>query len=159
MNKHTHEMLRRLTALLGQHGNKVNPREDAEALRRISMTLHRWHELECGDSNDHASWCITRGNKVPNMEGGKRFEHDDDGKPYLEQHYHTRVCATTYHLVPDRERGAQKRLTKIMARYPSLTAYVQGDPRGAALYILKPGDVPEGASIDSCYSNGIAVFK
>ena len=25
--------------------------DDAQALRRISMTLHRWHELECGDSN------------------------------------------------------------------------------------------------------------
>ena len=27
--------------------------EDARALRRISMTLHRWYELECGDGNDH----------------------------------------------------------------------------------------------------------
>lgn len=25
---------------------------DAVQLRRISMTLHRWHELECGDSNN-----------------------------------------------------------------------------------------------------------
>ncbi len=25
--------------------------DDAEALRRISMTLHRWHELECSFAN------------------------------------------------------------------------------------------------------------
>jgi hypothetical protein len=25
--------------------------DDAAQLRRISMTLHRWHELECGDGN------------------------------------------------------------------------------------------------------------
>jgi hypothetical protein len=29
---------------------------DAVSLRRISMTLHRWHELECGDT----SGCIER---------------------------------------------------------------------------------------------------
>ena len=57
------------------------------------------------------------------------------------------------------ERGAQKRLAKIMARYPGYQAYVQGDPRGAALYILRPGDVPEGADVASCYNRGIAVYK
>ena len=38
--------------------------EDAHALRRISMTLHRWFELECGDSNNHGSWAIVRGRKT-----------------------------------------------------------------------------------------------
>lgn len=37
----TEEMLRSLERL-------GITRNDAEALRRISMTLHRWHELECG---------------------------------------------------------------------------------------------------------------
>ena len=46
-----------------------------------------------------------------------------------------------------------------MARYPTLSSYVQGDPRGAALYILRPGDVPEGASVDSYYNRGIAVYR
>ena len=27
--------------------------DDAVSLRRISMTLHRWHELECGDGNNY----------------------------------------------------------------------------------------------------------
>jgi hypothetical protein len=40
----TEEMLRRLE----QCGISRN---DAETLRRISMTLHRWAELECGVDN------------------------------------------------------------------------------------------------------------
>jgi hypothetical protein len=120
--------------------------EDAAALRRISMTLHRWHELECGDGNDYASWCITRGKKT-----GGEFEYDDNGKPYLERHAHT-SNKPTYTLLADRERGALKRLAAIMANYPKLTAYVQGDPRGCALYIGEK-------LTDTNYSNGIAVHQ
>jgi hypothetical protein len=74
----------------------------------------------------------------------------------------------------DRERGALKRLADIMSRYPALGHYVQGDPRGAPLYILRPEDMPEklyrqlpdGSMIrdvqpdlSSCYNRGIAVCK
>jgi hypothetical protein len=45
-----------------------------------------------------------------------------------------------------------------MERYPDLTAYVQTDPRGAALYVLRPGDVPDGADVSAYYSRGIAVY-
>ncbi len=110
---------------------------DAIALRRISMQLHRWHELECGVEN---------GGVERNEETGKvtwYSSHTGRRFPY-----------------PDRETGALKRLDAIMARYPTLVHYVQGDPRGAALYILRPGDVPdEGASADSYYSRGVAVYK
>ena len=58
---------------------------------------------------------------------------------------------------PDRERGALKRLAAIMSRYPALTSYVQTDPRGAPLYLLREGDVPEGADAASYYNNGIAI--
>ena len=61
--------------------------------------------------------------------------------------------------MPDREKGAKKRLQAILARYPGFSAYVQGDPRGAALYVLRPGDVPAGADVSSCYNRGIAVYK
>src|SRR5262245_29571655 len=59
------------------------PLQDAETLRRISMTLRRWFELECGNSNNFVSWAIVRGRK-----SGKEFIHDDDGMPFLETHYH-----------------------------------------------------------------------
>lgn len=126
---------------------------DASELRRISMTLHRWHELECGDSNDYASWTITRGRKIA---GG--FEHDEDGAPFEERHVHSENKAR-YTPIADKERGALKRLAAIVARYPGFAFYVQGDPRGASLYILRPGDVPAGESVDSLYTRGIAVYK
>jgi hypothetical protein len=119
---------------------------DAVSLRRISMTLHRWHELECGDGNNYASWCISRGKKTDGV-----FEYDDNGKPFLERHPHTSSKAQ-YTPIADRERGAMKRLAAIMAGYPNLTAYVQGDPRGASLYIGEH-------LTDSNYNNGIAVYK
>ena len=46
-----------------------------------------------------------------------------------------------------------------MERYPGFGAYVQKDPRGAALHILRPGDVPAGEDVSSYYSRGIAVCR
>ena len=119
-------------------------RDDAFALRRIAMTLHRWHERECGDSNDYASF------------GLERDETTD--LPYQVVWPHNSDKARRYR-VPDRETGARKRLARIMARYPGLQSYVQGDPRGAALYILRNSDVPQGARVDAYYSRGVAVYK
>ena len=120
---------------------------DAVSLRRISMTLHRWHELECGDSNNYASWCILRGKRL-----GNTFEYDDDGKPYMEWHRHD-SNRPSYVPIADRERGALKRLAKIMANYPKLTSFVQTDPRGCALYI------GEGLTDENYSSKGIAIYK
>ena len=119
-------------------------REEAESLRRISMTLRRWHEHECN--------------------GNIQREGDDgEGRP----RWHSGGSERGY-LVPDREKGALKRLAKIMNarlyRQPKhdaendLTPYIQTDPRGAALYILRPGDVPAGGSADAYYSRGICVY-
>ena len=110
--------------------------DDALALRRISMTLHRWHEMECGFHNG----CIER--------------DESTGKTYW-----LNSMTMCRYPIADRETGARKRLAKIMAKYPSLGHYVQTDPRGAALYILRPGDIPPGADPDSYYSRGIAVYK
>lgn len=128
MNKET----ARVMASLDRLG--ITP-DDAVTLRRASLTLRRWHERECGDGNG-------------------AIERDDAGVPW-------HVSATTgrrVYRVPDRETGARKRIGEVLARYPALKAYVQTDPRGAALYILRPGDVPEGEAADSYYSRGIAVY-
>ena len=141
MTRKEAERLYRQTAVLLSLGFTA---EEAEQLRRISMTLHRWHELECG--TDHG--CIEREESDP--EGGRPFWRYSDGKRGA--------------FMPDRELGAQKRLLAIInaeakrhgeCRY---SAYIQGDPRGAALYIIRPGDVPEGSTVDSCYSRGICVY-
>jgi hypothetical protein len=73
--------------------------------------------------------------------------------------------------VPDRESGAIKRLNTIVTarnkraiesgkrgRGSAIGYYVQGDPRGCALYILRPGDVPDGQDRGAYYSRGIAVY-
>jgi hypothetical protein len=112
---------------------------DADSLRRISMTLHRWHEMECGTDRG----CIERDEATNQCYWLSATRNS-------EKEYRPRVN--------DRETGALKRLAKIMAKYPTLTPYVQGDPRGCALYILRPGDVPEGADVNSYYSRGIAVY-
>lgn len=113
-------------------------RQDALALRRIAMQLHRWHELECG------------------VENGGVERDETTGKTYWCSSYsgNRTPCA-------DRETNALKRLAKIMRMYAyrGLKAFVQGDPRGAALYILRPGDVPDGLTEDACYNRGIAVYK
>lgn len=110
--------------------------DDAFALRRIAMQLHRWHELECG------------------IEGGGVERDEKTGKCSW---YNSATGKRSP--FPDRETAAKKRLEKIMKRYPTLGHYIQGDPRGAALYIIRPGDVPEGGNIDSYYSRGLAVYK
>ena len=117
--------------------------EEAESLRRISMTLHRWHERECG-----TDWgCIER--------------DEATGKPYWRN---SRTVGRTS--IPDREAGAKKRLAAILkARNGRLqyspndvSAFIQTDPRGAALYIIRPGDVPEGGDVSAHYSRGICVY-
>lgn len=191
----TERMLERLAELLAKHVDLNHGphacRVDAEALRRISMTLHHWHELECGDSNSHGSWAIVRGRKeatwsyictqcghkgtgqgndcdechdtAPLRKKEMAFVHDDDGTPFMEHHHYRHGRGedyVTHTALPDREAGARKRLARIMARYPQLQAYVQGDPRGCALYILRPGDVPQNDQrLDVYYSRGLAVFQ
>lgn len=116
---------------------------ESEKLRRISMTLQRWHELECGTDRG----CIEREND------------DGTGRAYWRNSYTDRRYP-----IPDRETGARNRLMRIIADHgmragnKKLRAYVQGDPRGAALYIIRPGDVPEGGDVNAYYSRGICVY-
>lgn len=118
--------------------------DDALAIRRCAMTLHRWNELECGTDGG----CIERDEKT--------------GIPYFynaNSRYFAANDRRAYTRTPDRKTGAIKRLNTIMARYPSLSAYLQADCRGAPVYILRPGDVPDGINVDAYYDRGIAVHK
>lgn len=112
---------------------------DAMALRRVAMTLHRWHELECG------------------VDGGA-IERDETGRTWF-YHYGTAVTSARRWSVADRETGALKRLDAIMANYPELVHYVQGDPRGASLYVLRRDTIGVTEKLDSVYSRGVAIYK
>ena len=114
--------------------------ETANRLRRIALTLHSWFERECGDANGN---CIER--------------DEATGKPF--NTYEAGAGPRKRYAIPDREAGAKKRLTAIMAGYKRrLVAYIQGDCRGASLYILRKSDVKPGESIDSVYTRGVAVY-
>lgn len=119
----------------------------AVAVRRIALTLHRWYELECGYGNDHGEWAIERGD-------------NGDGPPEMVHHHYLHGKGkdyTTRYRIPDRETGAIKRLDAIMAHYPDLRAYLQTDPRGGTLYVIRPGDVPEGKEVGAYYNRGVFV--
>ena len=137
MNRDTIEMLNRVQ----RRGLSLG---DALAVRRISMTLHRWYELECGDGNGY----IERG--------------ETTGKPYYvncNSRYLSPNDPRARWFVPDRERGAIRRLDAIMERYPELAYYLQTDPRGASVYLYRPEDL-DGREIDCCYSSvGTAVYR
>lgn len=115
--------------------------QDAIAVRRIALTLHRWFELECGDSNQYRSYAIERDEVTE--------------KPFMVSHFYSRnggKGSMTRVLIADRETGARKRLDKIMSRYPQLKAYVQGDCRGGTIYLCKPED-----ATDSLYTRGVFI--
>lgn len=112
--------------------------EDVNTLRRAQLTLHRWDELECGDSNEYASWAIER--------------DETTGAPYMVRYIHDRNAPITprRQRIPDREAGALRRVAAICAKYGA-HYYHQGDPRGCALYV-GPEPLP-----DNNYTRGVAI--
>ena len=113
--------------------------DDAWALRRCSMTLHRWFERECigeiEEDEDGRAWGLYMHGERLYMHGERRYR------------------------IPNRRAGAERTIKAIMFRYPTMRAYIQTDPRGCSLYILREGDVPEGGRDREYYSRGIPVFK
>jgi hypothetical protein len=125
--------------------------EESAQLRRIEMTLHRWDEMECGDSN------------------GRAIERDETtGKPFM-----TYDCGQNgrrgRYAIADREAGALRRLERIVTARnervrqegrpvgEQLKGYHQSDCRGCALYLVRLSDLKVGDSIDSVYNRGICV--
>lgn len=90
------------------------------ALRRCAMTLNRWNELECGDNNDYASFCIER--------------DETTGKPYMCVYPH-KSDEVSRRSIPDRETGALKR-AKAICDLLGVRMSHQRDPRGPSLAIV-----------------------
>lgn len=89
-------------------------------LRRAEMTLHRWAELECGDSDAWKSWGIERDETtdIPYM---CIYPHSGKSRRYR---------------IPDREKGALRRIAQVCGKL-GLYFYHQTDPRGCALYVAR----------------------
>lgn len=132
--------------------------DEAVSLRRIEMTLQRWAEGECGDSNNHRSKVIER--------------DEATGKPFLFVSYHDENKSRRYPTA-DREAGALRRLKAIVdarnARLPlgmtrenygEVIAYHQGDCRGCMLYLITRDQLTQDGKtlpIDQYYNRGMAV--
>ena len=107
--------------------------DDANALRRAQLTLHRWAELECGDGNNYASWSIER--------------DETTGLPFMCNYPHTGQVRS--HRIPDREKGALARVVAV-CKANGLHFYHQTDPRGCSLYVARE-PLP-----DHNYTGGVA---
>lgn len=107
---------------------------ETSALIKIERTLHRWAELECGT----ARGCIER--------------DETTGIPCL-----VNPNTDFRYPIPDREKGALKRLSALFKSHPKLVPYHQTDPRGCALYVLRAEDIREGESINAVYTRGLAM--
>lgn len=112
--------------------------DEANRLRRIEMTLQRWSEHECNGNIQREG---EEGEGAPRWYSNYAIENEANPRGYR---------------IPDRERGALKRLSKIMESHPDFQAYHQSDPRGCALYIVRTSDL-NGTDIRSTYTRGIAV--
>jgi len=105
--------------------------DEVNTLRRAQITLHRWAEQECGDSNDYASFSIERDEQtgIP-----YRCIYPNEGKMHK-------------YRIADKEAGALRRV-KAVTEAHGLSFYHQGDPRGCALYIsaepIKDNDYTRG---------------
>lgn len=120
--------------------------QTANALRRISNTLRNWFEMECGTEN-------AAGASIS-------IERDENDKPFIRHQYQSQSFGWIDNKRPiaDREAGAKKRLAALMQPYKRrLVPYIQGDCRGAALYILRKSDV-KGQNVDQVYTRGVAVY-
>lgn len=120
---------------------------ETETLRLAQLTLHRWAERECNGEIERDE---TTGKVHP-------YNHNGDRMKYT---------------VPDREKGALKRIAKIVsdrntrnwigfngsiAEMPTtLHAYHQTDPRGCSLYLVSIEQLG-GADISSVYNRGFGV--
>lgn len=127
-------------------------RREAEALRRISLQLHSWHErLRNEDIEERAGGRAVR-RDAPCLRDGFRFCG-----------YSCQCPGPHAYLIPNRGAGAERRLAAIMAPHRRrLCYYVQRNPRGAALYIVSHSQLRrvhrKPAELDCCYSMGTAVY-
>jgi hypothetical protein len=151
---------------------------EVETLLSVERGLQRWHELECGTGDDKMSVSVEREESFALCtQCGHRFyghaaEEENcpscgdcapirkkaTGKPMRRVQYRGRDGKWVDRKTPcrDMEKANLRRLSRVMEG-KSVRAYVQGDPRGCALYILRPGDVPQGGDPNAYYSRGIPV--
>jgi hypothetical protein len=113
---------------------KLSP-DDIAKLLRIEKKLRRWHELQCGVEAGHV--------EEVGGEGSGKWE-------FVNRHGNRSP-------IRDPGKQADKALNVFTAENPDLFFYVQTDPRGCALYLLKKSDAQSGEKLGSVYCRGVAI--
>ena len=118
---------------------------ETETLLKAERALHRWAEMECGTGDDRHTVSVER--------------DEQTGKPFRRVQFYSYAGKWVDRREPcrDMEAAALRRVAAIAEAHPGMSFYHQGDPRGCALYLIRPGDVIEGADVGSYYSRGIAI--
>ena len=100
-----------------------------DKLLRMEKTLRSWGEHECNGT----------------------IQRDEDGTPY--RYFETRGgdMIRERWATRDMEGGALKRLAALVKEHDGVEFYIQGDPRGASLYLYLPSEL-DGRDIDTCYN-------
>jgi hypothetical protein len=96
-----------LAYILEKYLGRLVTISQANILRRAELALHSWYEHECMG----------------------QWEDEETGKVYRTNGYTTWIVANT-------ERGALRRIQKVCEEL-GCGCYIQTDPRGRSLYILK----------------------
>lgn len=118
--------------------------DECETLLKAERALQRWAEAECGTGTDTRSEMIER--------------DEATGKPFRRVQYsYNGQWRENRYPVRDMEAAALRRVAAIAAAHPGISFYHQGDPRGCALYLIRPGDVPAGEDVNAYYSRGISL--
>lgn len=134
--RHSRKFVERRASLYSALGSLGFNGDECDALRRVSMALHRWHEHECN---------------------GTIQRDESSGIPFHYSAFDGRRLGRAQ----DREAGAMRTLASILGKHEDVAAHIQGDPRGCALYLYRPSELTRrfpGVSIDSVYSSiGVAV--
>jgi hypothetical protein len=117
--------------------------DETTALLRAERALRKWGELKCGTGDKNRSISVFR---------------DESGKPfYRVQFYAGGQWRETVQPKRDTEKAAWNKVQSIMASKPGFSAYHQTDPRGCALYVIRPGDIEAGGNVRALYNRGIAL--
>jgi hypothetical protein len=112
--------------------DKLGIADQIDNLLQIERKLHKWGERECN---------------------GEIEQDETTGKWYART-----ASGNTKWRIPNGEAIAIKRLTAIIKKAKRGTRYYyQSDPRGCAVYIIRRGDIPADANVESCYTRGIAI--
>jgi hypothetical protein len=117
--------------------------DEAKSLLKCERALRKWGELECGTGDRNRSVHVFR---------------DESGKPfYRVQFYAGGQWRESVQPKRDTEKAALAKVEAIMAGKTGFRAHHQTDPRGCALYIIRPGDIEAGGNVRALYNRGIAL--